>query len=154
MQWNFQELKKYSDYQLKDTMSYDDMIHRLYPVTPVMVEDITKTDGSMIKKEIIGPLYTWDIVAFYLKEQRFLDKKGKVIDKQVIAICPIHEKMKDESYDKIKSVWLKFEDFATVLQNTYITKLQEVSDKTYYDFFHNQSHSTHLIMTLNPNDSE
>lgn len=120
---------------------------------------LEKIDTTEIKKEL-GEHYEkmWDdygeeltdetflvpfspkqITSFIFKELWLYNKKGEIIGKQILYICPISlyyddDDVKEEKPKYKKTFWINYNDYDEYLKKYYVNKVAPVEDETFYKY--------------------
>lgn len=112
--------------------------------------EITTEDwgGNIIKVKI--KFSPDDITSYKLKELWLFDKQGDVIEKRIIAICPIIKYYSDNDYYQdnpinTETIWVNFAQLQPFLKQNYIPLLNFSSANTYNNYFINQKYKSNTI---------
>lgn len=135
----------YSDDGLENVITTNEVLTALGQKY-VDIESITD-EGKDTVITYLEEYNSEDIKSFLLKELWFYDKAGDIVDKRILAICPVLGLSKDECPDgvdvcDVPTFWISFPEFSDIFRENYIYKNKLESTKNYYNYFVNHEYNT------------
>ncbi len=103
-------------------------------------QEITLDNGDVVYAEI--PYNSAYVQNYKLKELWLYDKENNVVDKRILAICPVRKYYTDSDYDQVRPLyqntfWIDFKEFQTILSDNYVTEYKFTTPTTYNNYLVN-----------------
>jgi len=112
--------------------------------TMYISNDLGEYDGSIVI--VLTNYNSQEITSYKFKELWLYDEKGNVVEKQILAICPIREYLDDLGNLKVENTfWLNYLDYRDYFNQYNITKIEPIADKTFYEYLQTQQYNSKVI---------
>lgn len=113
----------------------------------ITIEDF---EGGYYDVDVIIPYNPAEITKFVFEEIWLYNKKGEIIGKEIISICPIRQYYSDIDIEKEKPIyshvfWIKFKDFEDYFQKVYVNKVSPVADETVYEYLQKRKYKFDIL---------
>lgn len=107
----------YADDELQTPVSYDEIIARFGAQSDTLTKRNAET-GEMEKVVVEGEVHTDEVKRLLIKELWYVNRKTSRLEVRIIALCPVREYTKEDSYEgilKSQLFWVDYGEFRDML---------------------------------------
>ncbi len=92
---------------------------------------IEMLDGKIDTLKVFVPYNSAEITSYLFKEICFYDKNNNLVDKRILAVCPIREYYRDDDIDMTKPLykktfWIEYSAYQKALEKHNLTKIAPI----------------------------
>ena len=136
----------YKTHNLKEQLTIDE-INTQMEVWSVWVESYYPEEDSTF---IEFPYTSKEITKYQFKELWLYDKKGNIVDRRILSICPLRKYYTntDFAYKNplyLETFWIDFSEYTNIFKQNYVTQTEIGMPVTFNNYFVKNMHKTKII---------
>lgn len=134
----------YTDEKFKKTFTVEQVKKLLgFKIDSIIVENFDSNDTIAVET----PYNLDEITSYKLKELWLYDKEGDIIDKRILAICPVRTipAINGQKSTKSQLFWINFPEFIDVFKNHYVTQKNLEMPINYNNYFIENKYNSTVI---------
>ena len=146
----------YADDELQTPVSYDEILSRFGGQSDTITKRNTVT-GEMEKVVVEGEIHTDEVKRLLIKELWYVNRKTSRLEVRIIALCPVREYTKEDSYDgilKSQLFWVDYGEFRDLLSKQKVfNSANDAVRLSFDDIFLKRYFSSRIIQESNVYDN-
>lgn len=146
----------YADDELQTPVSYDEIMSRFGGQSDTLTKRNTVT-GEMEKVVVEAEIHTDEVKRLLVKELWYVNRKTSRLEVRIIALCPVREYTKEDSYDgilKSQLFWVDYGEFRDLLAKQKVfNSANDAVRLSFDDIFLKRYFSSRIIQESNVYDN-
>ncbi|MBN2890638.1 MAG: hypothetical protein JXL97_02115 [Bacteroidales bacterium] len=96
------------------------------------------------------PYNTEEITSFVFKELWLYNKEGEVIEKRIVAICPVRETFREDDINEKNPIyqptfWINYTEFDDIFSENFVTQTEVGKPENYHNFFLEHKYKSSIL---------